>query len=594
MNRRSFLQVSSTALLAGSVPGRLFAAALPGTPDFSTRAFEYSGMGLWQWKSIDRALAMMEELGFNTLILHQSDLPDYLVRPRSCFSDDFMAARNPTRWAVTHTGRNYIREVVRRAARAKLRVFLSSNEIGFADGLVELHPELLEEGSVVCPTHPFWWEFERAKFAEVISEIPGLGGFVVSPASRDGKLSFAVRNCDCARCRSYDPAAWYANLVRSIHEPVAAAGQTLVVRDYAYTREEQNHVVYACSRVSPDIVVSMKNTPHDYYPAFPDNPRIGDAGGQPQWVEFDAMGKFAGSGVFPCSLVEDMRRRLGHARRNGVTGVSFRADIETVTDSSVFNSPNILNLFAGGLLSRSASADLGGIYSAWFAYGLSDPLKTDSEQPGTAPVGPGDAGRIREFMQSSRAVLEKTLYVRGLVIADGTGQFPDSVDRAFDNMLVLHQREDWEPGASRRVEPTEENLRLVAAEKEQAEREAARLPVLLDLGKSRLPGELRASLETMLDLYQGYVRGFRRCTLACFTTRRAMVTRAPEDVAAARSAAGLLADYRTEMEGRLSKGFLPHYVHRILDLGCIERLMGDVQSKLASISAGGGPGGDTA
>jgi hypothetical protein len=571
--------------LAGSFPRRLFAAAVPEAADFSIRAFEYSGMGLWQWKSIDRALAAMDQLGFTTLILHQSDLPDYVVRHKAYFSDDFMAARNPTRWAVTHTGRNFIREVVRRAAKAKLQVFLSSNEIGFADGLVELHPELLEEGSVVCPTHPFWWDFERAKFAEVISEIPGLGGFVVSPASRDGKVSFAVRNCTCERCRSYDPATWYANLIRSIHEPVATAGQRLVVRDYAYTREEQNHVVDACSRVSPDVIVSLRNTPHDYYPAFPDNPRIGQSGGQPQWVEFDAMGKFAGSGVFPCSLVEDMQRRIEHARRNGVTGVSFRADIETVTDSSVFNSPNILNLFAGGLLARSASADLGEIYSAWITYGLSDPLKTDSEQPETAPVGPEDAKRIREFMQSSWAVLEKTLYVRGLVIADGTGQFPDSVGRAFDNMLVLHQREDWEPGSSKRVEPTEENLKIVTAEKEQAEREAARLPALLNLGQSRLPRELRASLETMLDLYQRYVRGFNRCTIACFTTRRAMVTRDAGDVAAARSAAGLLADYRNETEARLTEGVLPHYVHRMLDLGCIDRLMADIRSNLADFGA---------
>jgi len=54
--------------------------------------------------------------------------------------------------------------------------------------------------------------------------------------------------CSCARCRSYHPADWYANLIRAMHEPLSARGKLLVVRDFAYSKNEQDAVVDACAR----------------------------------------------------------------------------------------------------------------------------------------------------------------------------------------------------------------------------------------------------------------------------------------------------------------------------------------------------------
>ena len=588
MNRREFLQVvSSSALLAGALPPRLFAAGDPGNADFAVRGFEFSGTGMWQWKSIDRALEIMERLGFNTLI---NDLPDFIVWPKACFSADFMYARNPVRTVLTCNGRNYVREVARRAARKKIRVFLEAKEIWYPDGLVELHPELMEVKGVVCPTHPFWWSYEKARYAELIEEVPEIAGVVVSAGSRESKVTIAVHNCPCERCRSCDPAAWHENLVRSIHKPLQAAGKCLVVRDLAYGRSEQDAVVDSCGKVSKDIVISLTNTPHHYLPPFPDNPRIGQTNGSPQWVEFDTVGQFAGMGVFPVSLVEDMQRRLGHARRNGVEGVWFRADVEFVSDSSVFSTPNLLNLFGASLLSGGGvNQDVDRIYETWLSYGLLDPLKTESQQGAPVQVRPAERERFKDFMRASWKVMEKTLYVRGLVLTDGTGQFPDSVDRAFDNMLVLHGRDDWEPGASKRIDLTQENLRIVLEEKEQAEREAAQLPGILDLEKTQLPAELKASLATMMELYQLYVQGYRRCTAACFLAKNAAASRDAADIDAAIRAVDELAAYRRDADRRLRNTRVPHYVHRMLDLGPVDRLTADIRGKMAAIRAAGIP-----
>ena len=178
--------------------------------------------------------------------------------------------------------------------------------------------------------------------------------------------------------------------------------------------------------------------------------------------------------------------------------------------------------------------------------------------------------------------MEKTLYVRGLVFTDGTGQFPDSVERAFDNMLALHGRDDWEPGASKRVEPTEENLKAIFEEKEQAEREAERLPGILDLPSARLPGELKASLAAMLELYALYARGYRRCAEACFRAKKAMASHGAGDAEAAGRAADRLAAYREELAGLMRGTRAPHFVHRMLDTGPLDRLAADIREKLSA------------
>ena len=118
----------------------------------------------------------------------------------------------------------------------------------------------------------------------------------------------------------------------------------------------------AATRCSRDIVIAMKNMPHDYYPTFPNNPRIGNTGDRPQWVEFDCWGQFYGMGFFPCSVVEDMHRRFEFCHAHGVQGIWLRTDWEGMIEASTFNSFNILNVIAGGLLSNNIQEDMDIIY----------------------------------------------------------------------------------------------------------------------------------------------------------------------------------------------------------------------------------------
>jgi hypothetical protein len=300
-------------------------------------------------------------------------------------------------------------------------------------------------------------------------------------------------------------------------------------------------------------------------------------------VEFDTAGQYSGLGVFPVGLVEDFQRRLRHAHEHGAKGAWFRADVEAVSDASVFNSANLLNLFAGAMLAARVATSPNEIHQRWLAHGISDPLKTESEEGDPIAVSPAEAERFGNFLRASWGVMEKTTYVRGLIFSDGTGCLPDSLDAAFDHLLVLHAREEWEPGAAGRVEPTEENLRLILAEKVEAERGVAALPGLLQPEHLPLPASLQASFATMLMLYELYVRGFSRATAACFLAKRALATRGVADIASARVAAAELKTHGEEAGRQLEAVSPPHFVRRLLDPAPALRLAGDLQEKMTEL-----------
>lgn len=554
------------------------------TSEFAIRGLEIHSRRMWQWRAVDSALELMHKLDLNTLIFHQNELTDNLVWPRAFFTTDMMYARWPIRMSNINNDREFVREVVRRAARYGISFYPEVKEIWYPESLLEIHPEVMIARGIVCPTHPFWWEWVRTKYRELLETVPNIGGVIVSPGTRETKVSISAHACPCERCASQDPKEWYSALIRAMYEPLAAAGKRLIVRDFAYTRAEQNLVLDACTAVSPDIIAALKNTPHDFYPTFPDNPRIGHTSPHPAWVEFDTWGEYFGLGLFPTSVVEDMQSRLRHSASKGVQGVWFRTDWECVTDASTFNSLNLLNVFAGGMLSQNPELELSRVYDAWMEHGLLDAMQPESGSDKPIRSAPEDRERWIAFMKASWKVIEKTVFVRGLLFHDGSCMFPDSLERAFDIMLVFHDRDDWEPGASNRVKVNETNIRAILEEKAEAESELEQLPAVLGLDSLQIPESFRASLREMFTLYRSYVRGFRHCTESCFRTKQALLTREEQHRELAAVAVDALSQYRATVLQLLNEHHYPHYVNRLLDTDGLDRLVNDLRCHLATLA----------
>ncbi len=153
-------------------------------------------------------------------------------------------------------------------------------------------------------------------------------------------------------------------------------------------------------------------------------------------------------------------------------------------------------------------------------------------------------------------------------------------------MVEIHGRDEWEPGASRRVEPTEENLKIIFAEKDRAVKEAEALPSILQVDSLGLPVEFAEEIKTLLELYALYVRGFKYCAHVCFLTRKASQTQRPEDRQAALEAMASVTSSRAEIIERFRGTHYPHYVYWLFDEGRLGQLIADVQTILDGIKRG--------
>jgi len=550
---------------------------------FAIRGLEFHSQRMWEQKQVETALDLMAKLDLNTLIFHQSDLLDHVVLPDKYFPSELMWKRWPVRYHRVMNNRHYIRNIVKMAKERNIQFFAEVKEIWFDEWLIELYPQLRNPDGSLCASDPFWWEFVEQKVREFLVAVPDVAGISVSPGTRESKVSISTNTCKCERCRAYSPLEWYCRLLDAMYRPLKETGKILAVRDFAYSAQQQSYIMKAATKVSDEIVISLKNTPHDYYPTFPNNPEIGHAGNHPQWAEFDTWGQFFGIGFFPASVVEDMQFRMNYCHDNKVTGITLRTDWENMTEACAFNSLNILNVFAGGMIAANIDVDVDEIYRAWVNYGLYNPMQPASYAQSPAPVTHKENyTKLRDFMKASWEVIEKTIFIRGHVFHEDC-MFPDTLDRAFDMMTKIHGMDDWRPGASTLVAVTQENIDVIFREKQEAIEKVDSLAEILDIDSLGIACEIKAEMLDLLDLYQLYVRGFDLCSRACYLSKLALLTASAADKAAAQEVLASLYHYAATIKARTEMRQYPHHVFWLLDHKRVENLADDIQGKLAEI-----------
>jgi hypothetical protein len=370
-----------------------------------------------------------------------------------------------------------------------------------------------------------------------------------------------------------------------VHTPLAKRNKTLVIRDFSYSIEHQNAVIEAAAAVSGDIIIGLKNVPHDFWPTFPNNPKLGKTEGLAQWAEFDVWGQYCGQGVFPASLVEDFQKRIAHCRSKGVTGAWFRTDIEFLDESNNFNNFNTLNLIGAAMLSADPDQDIDNIYRAWVEYGLYSGF-TPSSETGlpVVPTAPDAQEKLKAFMTACWSVIEKSLYVHGHVF-NYSSQFQQSISSIYNVMQVWHGREQWDPGSSLHLEPTEDNLKLIFEEKRQAVEESKLLRGILQPETLGLPETFLQEIEIMLDLYPHYARGWEVSAHAYFTAQRALSTGEPADAAAALVKAEELNAFRLELAAKFEGTYYPHYVYWMMSPDRLGQLSEDIRDQMNTLSA---------
>ena len=495
-------------------------------PEFRTRALEIHSDYVWDFDWVNNALRFIRDYGLTSLVFHQNDVVDKVTYPAGVFSKGEKFANIHDRYRAIHRDlykyaarersvpnmrRDYLKRILELADKQGTEVWLENKELWFHDAFIELNPQIFKNGAL-CPNEPVWWEYIDTKYKDLLSDIDGIAGIITAPATRESRLSISGHRCTCDLCKTTRPQDWYRRLLGTMYKPLKAAGKTLVVRDFVFDLKTQTEIATVMEELPEDVIISLKNTPHDYYPTFPHNARIGNVGRHRQWIEYDTMAQYYGWGIGPSHMVDDIRYRLNYAQEHNVEGVLIRTDWEALQSHTAFHTPNVLNLYATSALSKDTSVPKEQIYRAWLTG--ENYLRPDASE---ADIAEAVAWSL-QLLGDSWEIIRRALYTNDCVFSDSS-TFPVSLSHAWWLAEEKNSLRDWDPTKEHAMDADEPNVRIILDEKEEALR---RVNALRDIVKDRPKALTAAAYENFvgrIEVFSRYVHGFREIGQACILTK---------------------------------------------------------------------------
>ena len=565
--------------------------------DFRTIALELHSDFVWDFDWVRKALGFIRAHGFTSLALHNNDVVDLVTYPalifggRQRFSSIHDRYREIHRDLYTYAARersmpnqrrDYLKRVLDLAAAQGTEVWLENKELWFHDAMVELNPQIFKDGAL-CPNEPIWWDYIRQKYTDLFSDIDGIAGIITAPATRESRLSISGHRCTCELCRSTPAEEWFRKLLAAMLEPIHAAGKTLVVRDFVFDLSTQTEIATAMEEQPEDVIIALKNTPHDYYPTFPHNPRIGKVGNHRQWIEYDVMAQYFGWGVGPSHMVEDQRARFEFALANGVEGVLIRTDWEALQSHTAFDTPNLLNLYAAAALANDRTTPTAAIYREWLAG--EGYLRADASE---AEIDTAVDWAI-ELWGGSWEIVRRALYTNDCVFSDSSN-YPVSLAHAWWLAEEKNSLRDWDPSKYHAMDADEPNVKRIVAEKEEALRRVEALGEIVARPPAAFTDAARRDFAERVDVFRRYIHGFREIGQACILTKYLTETESPS---AYREEARALLDRRLDGLLRLAGEFrdfrketdFRHTVYTALGAERLEVLHADLTRILGPVDA---------
>jgi hypothetical protein len=540
------------------------------------RGFEMHSSRMWDGASVRRVVDFMIEAGMNALVFHQVDIIDHLVAPEEYFGRASLTGKWPAAaiFGLQHRQENncaYINQVTEYVHSKKIKFFLEVKEPRYPEQLLYVRPNLLGKEGQVCPTNPFWWEYLRTKVATLLDNIPDLDGIIESAGTMENKVSFTSSSCTCERCRKTSFSEWNNDVISSIYEPLKAKGKQFIIRDFTYLPSVQEAMFDLVEKIPREVIICLKYAPHDFYPTFPNNPRIGAVGEHDQWVEFDAWGEFFGFGIFPCIILDDIKERLRYAMEKGVKGFICRTDWEAITEGWVLDSLNLINLYGLAKLSLDLEYKYEDIFKDSLEIlfhnnlpFLGKGIKVESEE---------ELGKVISLLLKTWPIIKGTLFSKDFILQDDS-RFFDSVEKARHVRNERHPLAPWAPGRKDPINNlSKKNLEQLLNEKEEAWREITTIVKTLKEDGLNLDRRLNICLLSLFEAFEVYIEGFYYSGKAYILTEYALNTKNAEDIENAIRSANLLPEIGKKLEKYARRCLYEPYSHVIYMLLDHRRLL---------------------
>jgi len=353
-----------------------------------------------------------------------------------------MFVREP---AENEAWRNDLAELIDRIHRVGAEAFVWTHELAeVPDGIKGEGRIDLDAGTV--------YDWLTRKYDRFFTEtLPRVDGIVVTLSETDAKVfdDSAVRS-------SLTVGQRVERLVNAVHLACKQHGKTLVMRTWGNVGTGDWDLLYdirdGFARTPSDVIIMDKITAGDWY-LLARSKLMGTFGDHPQIAEFDLCGEHHGQQRFPWCGVDYLWEEWQWARRTGprIAGAAGRIDRYR---NHTFGKPGEINIHAFSRFLNEPEKTPDTIWDEWTArrYG------TDA-----APF-------VRDALRRTNDIIFKTLYVKHSYFMQDHSHVPavGYPVRHLKDKTAVPWNPIFGPLESMILEPTEESLELVLAEKDEA------------------------------------------------------------------------------------------------------------------------------
>lgn len=184
-------------------------------------------------------------------------------------------------------------------------------------------------GGLLDLDNPSFWEWFRQDYREMMALVPEIDGliltFIETGAHAERQYSERMKTNE-------EKLAAVVNAVGDV--VIKELKKKLYIRTFAYSEEEYANTIGCIGHIKYDeVVLMMKETPHDFFLTHPNDPFVGKVN-RPTIVEFDTGNEFNGQGVIANTWPEYvMKRWKEFMKRPNVAGYVARTDRYGTTKS---------------------------------------------------------------------------------------------------------------------------------------------------------------------------------------------------------------------------------------------------------------------
>ncbi|NQX66476.1 hypothetical protein HQN90_10095 [Paenibacillus alba] len=509
--------LDQTYVLEGEV--RLPQLNMTSTPDIKKRGVErHWGPSMTSMENLEENLNLIKLLA-RKRVNHLMWIDSWISMSWYPFLDFryFPILKREDQLGKIKLAKECLRTIINEATNWGMDFYLSCTEFNIPEDLLKIHPDMFYRNPdtglcVLRLDSEDTWLFYKSKIKEVMEDFPALSGIELWTGE-----AMEIWQCYRPETDTRSIGELFLEMYDKALEAMDEAGRSdarIICSSFTHHPD--------CEKVYEDILGRLpercdsrsKMQVEDFYRFHSPATLPGRLSPGREWVEFDLGGEYRGdwAGWITCAL-EFIPNRMRHYYDKGISGFMCRIRGYALGPNTTF-----IGDYAVLKGVQSIKYD---VYfkTCWdMNIGLPDVWRMCKRR--------GFPDQMLEFFQLSEKVAEQAHYANESIVNNFHSSFIGSIER-YEWQLAYMDHPYNIAGQERKwiLEPTEANLSIILAEKEQAIVNILKMSEILERCKRELVEEDYATLRTCLDFQIQVVKVFKVHTEMFFRYRILMMTK---------------------------------------------------------------------